>query len=141
MQEKMTLDEIREYFKRDKFATNCLGAQVDSFEEDPYRAQVSMTIDNDKHLNGHGFLMGGVTMSLCDFALAVCSNTGQIPSASVDHHMEIMNRCKGERLIAKAECAKNGHTLSFYEINVYDELGTHIGRMTATTMRTGKVNM
>ena len=135
-----SFDELRAFFAKDGFVTQCLGAQVDSFEEDPYRAQVSMTLDPARHCNAQGFVMGGVFMALCDFALAVCSNANQVACCSTNHAFEMMSRAKGQRLIARAECTKAGRTLSFYVVNLYDELGTHVARMTATTMRTPQVD-
>lgn len=137
MAQEIDMEELRAYFAQDKFATECLGARVDEFEADPYRAVVSMDVDLNKHANAQGFVMGGVFMAICDFALAVCSNGGgQVPCCSTNHSMECMNRCKGERLIATAICTKNGRSLCFYEVELKDELGTYVGRMTATCMRT-----
>ena len=140
MNEHMSIEEVRNYFAADKFATACLGATIDSFEEEPvFKAVCSMTIDPAKHANAQGFVMGGVFMSLCDFALAVCSNANQVPCCAVDNHMQMMNRAKGQRLIATAVCTKNGRSLGFYQIDLHDELGTHVGRMEATIMRTPQV--
>lgn len=129
----MDIEQLRAYFADDEFATKCLGAQVDSYE--PGRGVVSMTLD-DRHHNAQGFVMGGVIMALCDFALAVVSNSNQTPGCSVNHSCDIMRRVKGERLIGTAVCTKEGRSLCFYEINIHDELGTHVARMNATVMRT-----
>lgn len=131
--DNVDLEQIREYFAGDEFATKCLGAQVDSFE--PGRSVVSMTLD-DRHHNAQGFVMGGVIMALCDFALAVVANANQTPGCSVSHSCDIMRRVKGERLIGTATCAKEGRSLCFYQIDIHDELGTYIARMNATVMRT-----
>lgn len=138
---RVDLEQIREYFSHDRFATELLGARVDSFERDPYRSVVSMTVDPELHTNAQGFVMGGAFMALCDFALAVCSNTEQEPGCSVNHTMECISRCKGERLIATCTCLKNGRHLSFYEVVLNDELGTLVGRMSATIMRTPGVEL
>ncbi len=130
---QMDIEGLRAYFAHDEFATKCLGAHLDSFE--PGRAVVSMHLD-DRHHNAQGFVMGGVVMALCDFALAVVANANQVPGCSVNHSCDIMRRVKGERLIATATCSKQGRSLCFYEINVHDELETHIARMSATVMRT-----
>lgn len=137
-QRAMTLDEIREYFSHDTFATNCLGAHIDAFELGG-ETVVSMTVDPQRHSNAQGFVMGGVFTGLCDFALAVCSNANQVPCCSTDTSMQMMNRCRGERLVATATCVKDGRSLGFYQIDLRDELGTHVGRMSATTMRTPQV--
>lgn len=132
-QGEVDIEKLREYFAGDEFATKCLGAQVDSYE--PGRGVVSMTLD-DRHHNAQGFVMGGVIMALCDFALAVVSNSNQTPGCSVSHSCDIMRRVKGERLIGTATCVKEGRSLCFYQIDIHDELGTYIARMNATVMRT-----
>lgn len=132
-QEGLDIEAVREYFVADEFATKCLGARVDSCEIG--KGVVSMKLD-DRHHNAQGFVQGGVIMSLCDFALAVASNSGQVPCCSINHSCDMLRRAKGERLIGVATSTKEGRNLCFYEINVYDELGTHIARMNATTMRT-----
>ena len=122
-----SIEQIRAFFERDQFAHKCLGAVVDSYDPQTGAATVSMTID-DRHHNAQGFVMGGVLFSLSDFALAVATNMGQEASSSVSSAIQFMRRAKGERLIATA--------LTFFTIDVEDELGTHVCRMTATCMRT-----
>ena len=126
-----SLEGIREYFSEDEFATKCLGATVDEYEEG--RAVCSFTID-DRHHNAQGFVMGGAIFSLADFALAVCSNVNLPASCSVSHSIDYMNRAKGMRLIATATADKVGRTLGFYIVDVHDELGTFVARMNATCM-------
>lgn len=139
LQRTMSLDEIREYFSRDTFATACLGAHIDAFELGG-ETVVSMEVDSQRHCNAQGFVMGGVFLGICDFALAVCSNANQVPCCSTNHAMQMMNRCKGKRLIATATCVKDGRSLGFYHIDLHDELGTHIAFMSATIMRTPQVS-
>lgn len=128
-----SIDIMREYFADDEFATKCLGARIDSYE--PGRSVVSMDID-DRHHNAAGFVMGGVPFTLGDFALAVCSNVGQPHSSSVVCSIEYLRRAKGSRLIATCTADKSGRRLGFYTIDVHDDLGTHVAKMTATVMRT-----
>lgn len=130
-----SMELMREYFADDEFATKCLGATLDSFDYETGTATVSMTID-DRHHNAQGFVMGGVFFALADFALAVATNVGQEPSASVSSAIQYMRRAKGDKLIAKAYPDKLGRALTFFTVDVEDELGTHIARMTATCMRT-----
>jgi len=63
-----TLDQIREFFSNDRFASNCLGARIDSFDFETLEATVSMDVE-ERHLNGHDIVMGGVYFTLADFAL------------------------------------------------------------------------
>jgi len=134
IQQLDTLEEIREYFAHDRFATNCLGARVDSFDYETFEAQVSVDIE-DRHMNGHDIVMGGVYFCLADFALAISCNVNQDHTTSVNSSINIMKSCKGTRLIAKARPDRSGRRLGFYTIDVFDDLGTHCARMTATVVR------
>lgn len=134
IQQMDTLEAIRSFFAADRFATDCVGAQVDSFDYGTFEAQVSMDVE-DRHLNGHGIVMGGVYFTLADFALAVSCNVNQEPTSSVESSINIMRSCKGSRLIARARPDRAGRRLGFYTIDVFDDLGTHCARMTATVVR------
>lgn len=129
------IEQIRAFFADDQFATKCLGAHIDSYDFETGEAVVSMDID-DRHHNAQGFVMGGVHFALGDYALAVCSNVNQPPSASTSVQIMHMRRVKGARLIAKAIPVKLGRALSFFTIDIFDELGTHVARMNAEVMRT-----
>ncbi len=133
VQEFSNMDEARAYFEGDQFAYKCLGAYIEECADGC--ATVSMTID-DRHHNAQGFVMGGVIFSIADFALAVACNVGHEPGCSVTHTVNIMSRVKGERLFATARPDKHGRTLGFYTVDVHDELGTHVARMTSTTFHT-----
>jgi acyl-CoA thioesterase len=136
--EEMSLDELREYFAGDLFATECLGATLDEWS--PGKAVCSMEILS-RHLNGQGFLCGGVIMAIADFALAVCGNANQVPCCSVNHTVDMMSRVKGKRLIATAtECESEHEGFSFYRIDIYDELGTYVSRMMASMCRTPQID-
>ena len=130
-----TIEEVREFFAGDEFATKCLGAKIDSFDFESGEAVVSMTLDN-RHHNAQGFVMGGVFFALADFALALASNINQQPSASVNSSMDFIRRAKGDLLVAKARPVKLGATLAFYEVDVCDGSGRVVARMNATSMRT-----
>ena len=65
-----TLEEAREHFKNDRFATNA-GMQIDEIGEDCSICSVTLT---DDHKNAYGGVMGGVIFTLADFAFAVCAN-------------------------------------------------------------------
>lgn len=131
-----SIDQIRAYFAEDEFAYKCLGATIDSFDAETGVATVSMTVD-ERHHNAQGFVMGGVFFALADFALAVATNVGQEPSASVSSSIQYMRRAKGTRLVAKATPDKLGRALTFFTVDVFDEeYGTQVCRMTATCMRT-----
>ncbi len=129
------MDDIRAYFAKDEFARKCLGATIDDYDFETGVATVSMKID-DRHHNAQGFVMGGVFFSLADYALAVASNVNQPPSASTNASIAHMRRVKGNRLKAVAYPDKLGRNLAFFTVDLIDEPGNLVARMSATVMRT-----
>ena len=68
--EQQKLDEVRERFSHDRFAT-VNGAVIEEIAEG--YAKCSMQINND-HKNALGAVMGGAIFTLADFAFAVAAN-------------------------------------------------------------------
>ena len=126
-----TLREAQEHFKGDRFST-VNGMQIDELGED--WCVCSMTL-NENHRNAYGGVMGGVTFTLADFALAVTSN--QIHSLSVAQQVNIhyLSAPKGERLIARSQCVKSGKTTSVINVNVTDDTGRLIAQFVGTAFK------
>ena len=126
-----TLEEAQEIFKSDRFAT-VNGMHIDELGED--WCVCSMTLTDD-HRNAYGGVMGGVTFTLADFALAVTSN--QIHSLSVAQQVSLnyLSAPKGERLIARSQCIKSGKTTSVINVNVTDDTGRLIAQFTGTAFK------
>lgn len=126
-----TIEEAREVFKEDRFATSN-GMQIDELGED--WCVCSMTV-TENHRNAYGGVMGGVIFTLADFALAVTSN--QIHSLSVASQVSInyLNAPKGERLIAKSTCVKSGRTTTVINVNVSDDTGRLIALFVGTAFK------
>lgn len=126
----MDLEKIREEFKKDKFASDRLGATVDCAEEN--HARCSMDI-MPYHLNGIGRVMGGAVFTLADFAIAVLSNSSDKKSVSLSSNIDFLGAAKGKKLIAEASVIKSGRTVCVYCADVTDELGTKVAHVTATS--------
>lgn len=127
-----SLDEVRETFAHDLFATQACGCQI---EEASYGHAVCSFEVAPVHKNASGGVMGGAIFTLADFALAVACNMGETPTVSVSNSIEFMSGCRGTRLIAHADVDKSGRSLGFYTVDITDELGTQVARMTATCFR------
>ena len=126
-----TLDEIREFFENDRFASGTCGFRI--VEAAPHHAVCEADV-SEALLNEKGGVMGGAIFTLADFAMAVASNVGDDPTVSVSCSIDFMSPCRGERLISTARTTKDGRTLGFYEADVTDELGTPVARVTGTSM-------
>ena len=126
-----TLEEARELFKKDRFATGA-GMQIDDLGEDSCVCSMTLT---ENHQNAYGGVMGGVIFTLADFALAVTAN--RIHNLSVAQQVSInyLNAPKGERLIASARCIKNGRTTMVINVDVRDDLGRSIALFVGTAFK------
>ena len=123
-----TLEEARENFKNDKFATNA-GVTLDELTEEYCICSMEL---NDNHRNAYGGVMGGAIFTLADFAFAILSNN--IHSLTVAQNVNILQLSapKGNKLIAKATCRKNGRTTSIINVDVSDDTGRDVAQFIGT---------
>ena len=119
MEDKRTLEEVRAIFEGDRFATEN-GAVIEEIGE---RSAICSLKITDSHRNAMGAVMGGTYFMLADFAFAVATNWEQMGTVSLQSDISFLGAAKGEKLIARAECIKNGRGTAFYRVEVTDELG------------------
>ena len=132
LDENSSLDEVRAYFCHDRFASEACGCEV--LEASHGHAVTSFTID-DVHRNAQGAVMGGAIFTVADFALAIACNMGENPTVAISNTIEYYAQPKGSRLIATADADKSGRSVGFYTVDIVDELGTKVARMSATCFR------
>ncbi len=130
--ENASLQEVQGFFSHDRFATQACGCRVVDFA--PGHAVCEFEV-GPQHLNGMGSVMGGAIFTLADFALAVACNVGEEPTVSASNTIEFLSAPKGARLTAVCDADKSGSALGFYTVDVHDDLGRHVARMTATCFR------
>jgi len=128
MENKKTLEEVRKIFEGDRFATEN-GAVIDEIGD--HSAVCSLTI-TDYHRNAMGAVMGGTYFMLADFAFAVAANWEKMGCVSLRSDISFLGAAKGEKLIAKAVCVKDGKSTVCYRVDVTDELGNLTAIVTAT---------
>ena len=124
-----TLEEVRTIFEGDRFATEN-GAVIEEIGD--HSATCSLVI-TDSHRNAMGAVMGGTYFMLADFAFAVAANWQKMGCVSLRSDISFLGVAKGEKLIAKAVCVKDGKTTACYRVDVTDDLGN----LTATVTTTG----
>lgn len=130
--ENTPIEEVRALFSNDTFATDQCGCRV--VEASKGHAVCEFEIDA-RHRNAQGGVMGGAIFTLADFALAIGCNMGEEPTVSVSNTIEFFNAVKGGKLVATCEADKSGRSLGFYTVDVRDDLGVKVARMTATCFR------
>lgn len=128
METKKTLEEVRKIFEGDRFATKN-GAVIEEIGD--HSATCSLVITNG-HRNAMGAVMGGTYFMLADFAFAVAANWEKMGCVSLHSDISYLGAAKGEKLIAKAVCVKDGRATACYRIDVTDELGNLAATVTTT---------
>lgn len=123
-----TLDEAKEFFYQDKFATG-MGATLDELGEDSCICSLNLT---DDHKNAYGAVMGGVIFSLADFAFAVASNQIHKPTVGQQVSINYLSAPKGSKLIASAKTRKSGRTTSVIIVDVSDDTGRDVAQFVGT---------
>ena len=106
------LDEIREFFAKDRFATEN-GAVIEAVGKNT--ATVGMKIE-PRHRNAAGIVMGGAIFTLADFAFAVASNHEKLGTVSL--------------------CVRDGRTTCYYRVSVTDNTGALIAEITTSGYKT-----
>lgn len=113
------MEEIREFFKRDKFARHC---GIKLLEVSEGMAKTEMEI-KEEHLNGVNTVHGGAIFTLADFTFAVAANSyGQI-TVAINASITYMKAVTSGKITAEAREISRNPKLSTYTINVYDESG------------------
>ena len=133
-----SLEEAREIFSHDRYASVLSGAEVDAIGED--YAKCSMKITED-HQNAYGGVMGGAIYTLADFAFAVASNYDKdYATVSVVGSASFMSASKGSVLYAEAKLIKDGRSNCFFEVLVTDDLDKLIAIVTFNGAHVRKKN-
>ncbi|MDO5020858.1 MAG: PaaI family thioesterase [Lachnospiraceae bacterium] len=125
MQQDINLEKIREIFAKDHFATEN-GAVIEEVREHYARCSVELT---ERHFNAAGGVMGGVHFMLADFAFAVATNWNGMGVVSLSSTISYLGAVKGKKLIAEAECIKEGRTTVYYRVDVTDDFGNRIAEV------------
>ena len=134
MENKKTLEEVRKIFEGDRFATEN-GAVIEEIGD--HSATCSLVI-TDSHRNAMGAVMGGTYFMLADFAFAVAANWENMGCVSLRSDISFLGTAKGQKLIAKAVCVKDGKRTAYYRVDVTDDLENLTATMTATGYHVGK---
>ncbi len=122
-----TLDELKERFTADRFATL---AGIEITEAEPGRAVCEMKL-KPEHMNANNAPMGGAIFTLADFTYAVASN-GFTEKIIVSQHCSVtfLSTAKGDKLTAEAKCIRAGRSTCLYSVEVRDDTGNLVAYAT-----------
>ena len=123
-----SLEEARSFFRQDRFAAEN-GITLEALAEGESVCSVLLT---SRHRNAEGGVMGGVMLTLVDFAFATAASNMHRPTVAQQVSMSFLSAPRGTRLTAKASCRKDGRTSCVYNVDVTDDLGRDIAQATVT---------
>ena len=123
-----SLEEARGFFGQDRFATEN-GITLEALAEGESVCSVLLT---SRHRNAEGGVMGGVMLTLIDFAFATAACNVHRPTVAQQISMNFLNAPRGTRLTARSVCRKDGKTSCVYHVNVTDNLGRDIAQAVVT---------
>lgn len=124
----MTLEQAREFFKADRFATYKTGIVIDEIGENYSKCSFDITPDD---VAAHGSVMGGAIFTLADFAFAVAANSGGQLTVTVNSNINFISMPKDKKLIAECNCLKNGKRACFFEVVITDGQGNLVANVTS----------
>ena len=119
-----TIDEARDYFYNDKFATEN-GMTLD--ELDGTHAVCSLTV-SARHKNAYGGVMGGAIFTLADFAFAALTNDLERKTVAQQVSINYLSAPKGEKLTATATYKKDGRSSCVVNVDVTDDQGREVAQ-------------
>ncbi len=132
----MDLQQTRAYFRGDRFAVECAGAEI--LEIGERYARCAMNIE-PRHCNAIGRPMGGAIFTLADFCFAVAANHETTGTVSQTAQAAFLGAAHGGRLIAEARCIRDGRTTCLYQVTVRDERDTLVAFITVNGYHTQPV--
>ena len=130
------LNESREFFKNDIYATEATGIEIEKVEE----GYGLVTLDLEaRHQNAGGFVMGGVYYTMADFAFGVAANFNRPTTVTLDSQITFLTPAVGEKLFAEAKVVRDGEHTCCYLVEVFDDRGTKCAVATMNGFKTGAV--
>jgi len=123
-----SFEELVEFFKKDEFATRN-GMYLESAKEGDATCALNIS---EGHLNAVGGVQGGVVFTLADFAFAVATNCGEKRVVSVKSDISFIHATRGKKLIAHAVERSSTRRLTFYDVEITDNLGELIATVSMT---------
>ncbi len=117
----MTLEETREFFANDIYATEQTDIKIIEIAQNFSKCELEIS---RMHMNADNKVMGGVFYTLADFAFAVATDAKNTKTVTTSATISYLSPAKGKKLIAECRMIKEGKTLCTYETVIMDDAGT-----------------
>lgn len=86
----------------------------------------------ENHYNAGGVVQGGAIFTLADTAFAIACNSRENLTVAINNNISFLKSTRGDTLFATARLVSASNRVCTYEVDVKDNLGELISRMTGT---------
>lgn len=107
----------KEVLKKQKGFIAANNYEVIKVEENYCELEGVITETSINHL---GIAHGGYIFGLADTAAGIAAMTDGRTAVTIDSSIQYLKAGKGSKLKAIAKCIKNGKTVGFFEVSIYD---------------------
>ena len=104
------ISDAKEFFSACTYAVETTGLTI--VEASCGHAVIGARIER-RHLNADGNVMGGMLLTMADFAASVADYDPRDVGVTVDLSLQFVSSSRGSRLIATADAVKRGRTMGF----------------------------
>lgn len=126
------MDDIREFFKRDKFATDVVGVELLELEEGRAKGRL---VCGPEHLNAVNVVHGSAIFTLADLVFAAAANSHGVVALAISVAISFLKAVSGGALFAEAKEVSRNHKLATYQVVVTDEQGEMVAVFQGTAYR------
>ena len=127
----MTLEEARDFFSNDIYATEQTDIKIIEIAQNFSKCEL---VISKIHMNADNKVMGGVFYTLADFAFAVATDAKNTKTVTTSSTISYLSPAKGKKLIAECRMIKEGRTLCTYETLIQDDSGTKVALIVSNGM-------
>lgn len=121
-------ERVEKILYADRFAVTS-GVELVDADIDYAVCRMSIT---ENHLNAVGSVQGGAIFTLADTTFGMAANARGKLAVSLSNTISYLKSTKGNTLIAEAKMISSTKRICTYEIEVRDDLGELIAKMTGT---------
>jgi len=122
------IEEAKAFFEKDRFASTN-GMVLEELADD--HVLCSMVI-GENHRNALGGVMGGVIFTLGDICFSILANHLHYPTVAQQVSINYLGAARGEKLLARALCRKDGRSSAVINVDITDELGNDVAQFVGT---------
>lgn len=122
------LEKAKKIVVEDRFAATS-GVELVDADKDYAVCRLRLT---ENHYNAGGAVQGGAIFTLADTAFAIACNSRENLTVAINNNISFLKSTRGDTLTATAKLVSASNRVCTYEVEVTDNLGGLISRMTGT---------